>query len=57
MLDDPRCRLAIPLGGDRAFLPLPCHQSRQRRRQLARVGPDKFIRSDRDGFGTFRVVA
>ena len=56
-LDDPRCRLAVPLGGGRAFFPLPCHQSRQRGRQLVRVGPDKFIRSDRDGFGTFRVVA
>ena len=57
MLDDPRCRLAVPFGRNRALFPLAGHQSRQRGRQLARIGADEFVRPNRDGLGTFRVVA
>ena len=57
MLDDPLGRLAVPFGRNRTLFPLPCHQSRQRGRQLARIGPDEFVRPDRDGLGTFGVVA
>ena len=35
MLDNPLCRFAVPFRRDRAFFPVPCHQSRQCGRQLA----------------------
>ena len=57
MLDDPLRSLAIPFGRNRTFFPLPCHQSCQRRREIARIGSNKFVGADRGGFGTFRVVA
>ena len=50
----PTCR---PIGGNRTLFPLPYHQSRQRRRKLPWIAPNKFIRSNRDGLGTFGVVA
>ena len=57
MLDDPLCGFAVPFGRNYAFFPLPRHQSRQRGRQLARIGPKEFVRPNRDGLGTFGVVA
>ena len=57
MLDDPLRSLAIPFGRNRTFSPLPCHQLCQRRRELARIGPDEFVGADHDGLGTFGVVA
>lgn len=38
------------------LFPLPCHQSRQRGRQFARIGPNQLIRPHRDGLGTLGVV-
>ena len=35
----------------------PCHQSCQRRREIAWISSNKFVGADRGGFGTFRVVA
>jgi len=57
MLDDPLGRLAIPFRRNRALFPLAGHQSRQRRRKVAWIGSNKFIRSNRDGLGTLCVVA
>ena len=56
-LDDPLCAFAVPFRKDRAFFLLPCHQSCQRGRQLAGIGPNEFVRPNRDGLGTFGVVA
>ena len=53
MLDDPHGRLAVPFRRDRAFFLLPCHQSCQRGRQLAGIGPNEFVRPNSDGLGTF----
>jgi len=44
-------------GGDLAFFSLPCHQSRQRGRKLARVGSNEFIHPNRDGLWSLGVVA
>jgi hypothetical protein len=46
---------ALPshLGGITPFFPLPRHQSCQRGRQLAGIGPKEFVRPNRDGLGTF----
>ena len=52
-LDDPLCGFAVPFGRNYAFFPLPRHQSCQRGRQLARIGPKEFVRPNRDGLGTF----
>ena len=52
-LDDPLCGFAVPFRRDRAFFLLPCHQSCQRGRQLAGIGPNEFVRPNRDGLGTF----
>jgi len=30
LCDDPLRRFAVPQGRDRAFLPVPCHQARER---------------------------
>ena len=57
MLDDPRCRLAVPFRWDRALFPLPCHQSREGRRQLARIGTNEFVRPDRDGLEPLGVIS
>ena len=57
MLDDPHGRLAVPFGRNYAFFPLPRHQACQGRRQFARIGPNEFVRSDRDGLGSLGVVA
>ena len=57
MLDDPRCRLAVPFGRNRTFFPLPCHQSCQCRRELVWIGSNEFVRPDRDGLRTFSIVA
>ena len=57
MLDDPLCRLAIPFRRDRALFPRPRHQPCSCRRQLARIGPDEFVRADRDGLGTLGVIS
>jgi hypothetical protein len=56
VLDYPRCRFAVSFWRDRAFLPLPCNQSRQRGRQLARVNPNQFVHQKRDGLRTLDVV-
>ena len=57
MLDNPRCRLAVPFGRNRTFFPLPCHQSRQRGKQFAWIGANEFIRPNRDGLWPLSVVA
>ena len=57
VLHNPLGCFAVPFRRDRAFFPLPCHQSCQRRRQLAWIGANEFVRPDRDGLGTFGVVA
>ena len=57
MLDNPLRRFAAPFKRNRAFFPSPCHQSRQRGRQLARIGADEFVRPNRDGIRSLGVVA
>ena len=57
MLDDPLCRLAVPFGRDCSLLPLPCHESCERRRQLARIGPNEFVGPHRDGLGPLGIIA
>ena len=48
-LDDPLCHFAVPFRRNRtSFFPAG-HQSRQRGRQLARIGFNKFVRPNRDG--------
>ena len=56
MLDNPLCCFAVPFWRNRTCFPLPCHQSRQRRWQLARIGSNQFVRPDRDGLRAFSVV-
>ena len=56
VLDYPRCRFAVSFWRDRAILPQPCHQSRQRGRQLARVNPNQLVHQNRDGLRTLDVV-
>ena len=52
MLDDPLRSLAIPFRRNGPLFPLPCHQSREDRRQFARVGTNEFVRPNRDSLGT-----
>ena len=56
MFNNPLGRLAIPLQRNCPLFPLSRHQSRQRRRQLAWVGPNEFVRPDRDGLWPLGVV-
>ena len=48
---------AVPLGGGSRLFPLPCHQSHQRGRELARIGANEFVGADRDGLWPLGVVA
>ena len=57
MLDNPLCRLSIPPQRNRAFLPLPRHQSRERGRELARIGSNEFVGPNRDGLGPLGIIA
>jgi hypothetical protein len=53
ILDDPHCCIAVPFLTNCVFFPLSCHQSCQRRRQLARISSNEFVRPNRYGLGTF----
>jgi len=50
-------RFAVPGWGDSPDSPLARHYSCRRGRQLARIGPDEFVRPDRDSLGTLDIVA
>lgn len=56
MSHDALCRVAVPFGRNRAFLPLPGHHARKGRREFARIGSDQLVGPDRDGFRPFCVV-
>ena len=56
MSHNPLLRLAVPFWWDRAFLPFPCHQLGEHRRQFAQIGTDEFVGADGDGFWAFSVV-
>jgi|CXWL01.1.fsa_nt_gi hypothetical protein len=57
MFHNPLRGLPVPQRRDRAFLPLPCQQSRERGGKLARISPNQFVGADGDGFQAFGVVA
>jgi hypothetical protein len=53
---DALCRVAVPFGRNRAFLPLPGHHARKGRREFARIGSDQFVGPDRHGLRPFGVI-
>jgi hypothetical protein len=56
MSHDALCRVAVPFGRNRAFLPLPGHHALEGRREFAQIGSDQFVGPDRHGLRPFGVI-
>jgi len=57
MFHHPLRRFPVPLGRNRALLPLAGHHAREGGREFARIGSDQLVGPDRDGLGSFGVIA